>query len=210
MRRKPLFAAMTVLFAGACVAPEFRHQDSSFAPAFGASEAPVLLLEPTGGALTGAERANLASTPRRSTVDGLARVLVTAPPAAAGRARAVTQALEADGAIVAQATDPDATMIAVTALELSSPTTDCPDWTQARLSHPMDLYTPNPMPAHATALGCDTRVALMRMVARPDDLGNPPERMSPAPAAPAVRAVELYRTTGVPPLPERTRAVSVN
>lgn len=209
MRRRPLFAAMTVLLAGACVAPGFRHQDSSIAPAFRASAAPVLLLEPTGGALTDAERANLAATPRPSPVDGLARVLVTAPPAAA-RTQAVTRALEADGAIVAQASDPDATMITVTALELSPPSTDCPDWTQARLSHPMDRYTPNPMPAHATAFGCDTRAALMRMVARPDDLGNPPARMSPAPAAPAVRAVELYRTTGVPPLPARTRAVGVN
>ncbi len=210
MRRKPLFAAMTVLLAGACVAPGFRHQDSSIATAFGAGAAPVVLLEPMGGALTDAERANLAVASLPSPIDGLARVLVTAPPAAAGRTRAVTQALEADGAIVAQATDPDATMIAVTALELSPPSTDCPDWTRARLSHPMDRYTPNPMPAHATAFGCDTRVALMRMVARPDDLGNPPERMSPAPAAPAVRAVELYRTTGVPPLPARTRAVGVN
>jgi type IV pilus biogenesis protein CpaD/CtpE len=79
--------------------------------------------------------------------------------------------------------------------------TGCPDWSSARLSHPIDPLVGNPSPAEELRLGCASDANLARMVADPADLRG--EAVTgPAPASNAAGAVQRYHANQVTPLPE--------
>lgn len=83
----------------------------------------------------------------------------------------------------------------------------CPNWRAARIPHPIDPLFGNPVPSDQPRMGCYNQAALDAMTARPADILDPPEAMSPAPAAGLNRGIERYRTTGPTPLPEPARVV---
>ncbi len=83
----------------------------------------------------------------------------------------------------------------------------CPDWSRARIPHPIDPITGNPTPSDRLLLGCHNAAALDAMAARPSDLTDPPARMSPASAEAIGRGIERHRTTGPTPLPPPARTV---
>jgi hypothetical protein len=83
----------------------------------------------------------------------------------------------------------------------------CPDWRAARLPHPLDAVRPNPLPSDRPKMGCHTQATLDAMLARPSDILDPPETMSPASAAALNRGIERHRTVGPVPLPDPARSV---
>lgn len=83
----------------------------------------------------------------------------------------------------------------------------CPNWTAARLRHPIDPLFGNPVPADRLPMGCFNQAALDAMAARPEDVINPPADMAPAPAESTARGVARYLTEGPPPLPQAARVV---
>jgi hypothetical protein len=83
----------------------------------------------------------------------------------------------------------------------------CPNWRAARIPHPIDALFGNPTPSDRLRMGCYNQAGLDAMTARPSDILDPPDAMSPAPAAGLSRGIERHRTTGPAPLPERARVV---
>lgn len=83
----------------------------------------------------------------------------------------------------------------------------CPNWPAARIPHPIDALFGNALPSDRPRMGCYNQAALDAMTARPSDILDPPDAMSPAPAAALNRGIERHRTTGPAPLPERARTV---
>lgn len=83
----------------------------------------------------------------------------------------------------------------------------CPNWSAARLRHPIDALTGNPVPADAQVMGCFNAAALDAMVARPEDIATPPAETAPAPAESVARGVGRYLTEGPPKLPPPARVV---
>lgn len=80
---------------------------------------------------------------------------------------------------------------------------NCPDWDAVRLPHPVDPLFPAAPRSDLPAMGCHTQAALDAMLARPDDVSNPPVATAPAAAAPLSRTIARHRDAGPPPLPVR-------
>ena len=119
----------------------------------------------------------------------------------------LTEAVAASERAIEAETDPAVALARRQALS-AVVASRCPDWRDARLRHPLDIVTGNPMPADAVAFGCHNQAALDAMVARRSDLTDPPERAAPAQAAGVNRAAEAYRSPEGPArLPDRSSVV---
>lgn len=119
----------------------------------------------------------------------------------------LAEAVAASERAIATETDPAVALARRQALS-AVVASRCPDWRDARIRHPLDIVTGNPMPADVVAFGCHNQAALDAMVARRDDLTDPPENVAPALAAGVNRGVAAYRSPeGVAPLADRSSVV---
>jgi hypothetical protein len=202
---KPMLLTAALVGLAACAAPEFPRR----APAETAGGALVaqgwLDLDARDLAVSPEERARLAALVAPAAGAPAAQATVIAPPAARRRAERIGAALTDSGAAVAYLVDPGADRVRVAAERRELAAALCPDWTRARLRHPIDPVRGNPTPADDLALGCSVQTSIDAMAARPGDLTAPAETTAPRGAA-YLRPVERHRTTGPVALPEPFRA----